>query len=446
MGRGRRGIAPPAIPGVALKERREMGHIENSISRAVRVGSLLVLCFGCLMSLETGARANPLAPGDPVVSFERLRTRMIPGDLCTLSVFVDDAVDSLSCMDIFVAFDTSLVECTAALEGALYQQVGYPSFFRWEHVTADTVDAVDCFLGYRSFFLAPGELVSFVFRAKKVGISHVCIAKARLWDIDRVELFPVIGECAEIVASAPMVSFEPPRILAAPGELCTLQVVVEDPVDSLSCMDIAVTFDTSLVECTNALEGALYQGLSYPTFFRWNRVSADTVNAVDCVLGYRTYFLAPGELASFVFKAKKVGVCHVCFSQARLWDIDRLELYPIMGPCAEISISVPTGSDPGIPRESYLCNYPNPFNPSTRLVLFLAPPTGGVAASAATVTIYAPDGNRIRSLFDGAMPAGRNELFWDGKNDRGNAVSAGVYFAVAETEWDTFKRKLILVR
>jgi flagellar hook assembly protein FlgD len=79
-------------------------------------------------------------------------------------------------------------------------------------------------------------------------------------------------------------------------------------------------------------------------------------------------------------------------------------------------------------------------------VLFLAPPSNGVAASAATVTIYAPDGNRIRSLFDGTMPAGRNELFWDGRNDRGNAVAAGVYFAVAETQWDTFKRKLILVR
>ncbi len=423
-----------------------MRHIENSTSRAVRVGSLLVLCFGCLILLGIEASANPLAPGDPLVSFETLRTHMVPGDLCTLSVVVDDAVDSLSCMDIFIAFDTSLVECTNVLEGALYQQVGYPSFFRWTHVTADTVDAVDCFLGYRSYFITPGELVSFVFRAKKVGISRVCLTQVRLWDIDRVELSPVTGECAVITSSTPVVSFEPLRMLAAPGELCTLQVVVEDPVDSLSCMDIAVTFDTSLVECTGALEGALYQGVSSPTFFRWKHVSPDTVDAVDCVLGYRSYFLAPGELMSFVFKAKQVGVCHVCFSEVRLWDIDRFELSPVRGPCAEIDISAPTGNDPGIPRTSYLNNYPNPFNPSTRLVLFLAPPSDGITASAATVTIYAPDGNRIRSLYDGTMPAGRNELFWDGRNDRGSSVAAGVYFAVAETKWDTFVRKLILVR
>jgi len=44
------------------------------------------------------------------------------------------------------------------------------------------------------------------------------------------------------------------------------------------------------------------------------------------------------------------------------------------------------------------------------------------------------------------MPAGRNELFWDGRNDHGNVVSAGVYFAVAETEWNTFIRKLVLIR
>jgi hypothetical protein len=410
------------------------------------LGSLLVLCFGCLILLETGACANPLAPGDPLVSFETLRNHVVPGDLCTLSVVVDDAVDSLSCMDIFIAYDTSLVECTGALEGALYQQVGYPSFFRWKLVAADTADAVDCFLGYRSYFITPGELVSFIFRAKKVGVSHVCLAQARLWDIDRVELSPVMGECAEITSSSPLVSFEPLRALAAPGEICTLQVVVQDPVDSLSCMDIAVTFDTALVECTTALEGTLYQGVPYPTFFQWKHVSPDTVDAVDCVLGYRSYILAPGELASFVFKAKKVGVCHVCFSQVRLWDIDRFELSPVKGRCAQLDINAPTGSDPGTPRRSYLDNYPNPFNPSTRLVLFLAPPSNGVAASAATVTIYAPDGNRIRSLYDGTMPAGRNELFWDGRNDRGNAVSAGVYFAVAETEWDTFIRKLILVR
>lgn len=423
-----------------------MRHIENSTSRAVRVGSLLVLCLGCLILLGVEASASPLAPGDPLVRFETLRTHMVPGDLCTLSVVVDDAVDSLSCMDIFVAFDTSLVECTGALEGALYQQVGFPSFFRWTHVTADTVDAVDCFLGYRSYFITPGELVSFVFRAKKVGISHVCLAQVRLWDIDRVELSPVIGECAEITSSAPTIRFEPLRLLAEPGELCTLQVLVEDPVDSLSCMDIAVTFDTSLVECMGASEGALYRGLPYPTFFRWKNVSPDTVDAVDCVLGYRSYFLAPGELVSFVFKAKEIGVCHICFSWARLWDIDRFELSPVMGPCAEIDISAPTGTDPGIPRKSYLDNYPNPFNPSTRLVLFLAPPSNANAASAATVTIYAPDGNRIRSLYDGTMPAGRNELFWDGRNDRGGLVAAGVYFAVAETKWDTFVRKLILVR
>jgi hypothetical protein len=423
-----------------------MRHIENSTSHAVRVASWLALWFGCLVFLGTEVNAHPLAPGDPLVSFGSLRKHVAAGELCTLQVFVDDAVDSLSCMDVFVAFDTSLVECTDVLEGALYKQVGFPSFFRWKYATADTVDAVDCFLGYRSYYITPGELVSFVFRTKKVGISSICLAKVRLWDIDRIELSPMIGECAEIVSSAPVVRFEPIRALAAPGEICTLQVLVDDPVDSLSCTDIAVTFDTSLVECTDALEGTLYQGLPDPTFFRWKHVTPDTVDAVNCVLGYRTYILAPGELMSFVFRMKRIGVCHICFSQVRLWDIDRFELVPVVGACAEIDIGEPTGSEPSVPRESYLCNYPNPFNPSTRLVLFLAPPSPGTAASAATVTIYAPDGNRIRSLYDGTMPAGRNELFWDGRNDRGKAVAAGVYFAVAETEWNTFIRKLVLIR
>ena len=423
-----------------------MRQFENSASHAVRLALVLALCFGCLIFLETKASAAPFASSDPVISFKSLKTYVVPGDLCTLQVVVDDAVDSLSCMDITIAFDTSLVECTKVLEGELYWQSGFQTFFRWKRVEPDTVNAVDCVLQYRSYFIAPGELVRFVFRAKRLGIGHICLAEARLWDIARIELSPVIGSCADVVISAPVVRFEQLNFLAKPGDLCTLNVLVEDPVDSLSCMDISIAFDTSLVACTNAREGELYEEASYETFFRWKQVTPDTVDAVDCVLGYRSYIIPPGELVSFVFKAKKIGTCNICFAKVRLWDIDRFELSPVIGPCAEIVISVQTGDDPVTPRASYLCNYPNPFNPLTRLVLYLAAPSDRITESMATVTIYTADGNRIRSLYRGKMPVGKNELFWDGRNDHGKIVSAGIYLAVAETEWNTFIRKLVLIR
>jgi hypothetical protein len=418
----------------------------NVASRAVRLLLVLALCFGCLIFLETEASAAPLPLSDPLIHFESLRTYVVPGDLCTLRVFVDDAVDSLSCMDITVAFDTSLVECTAVMEGELYWQSGFETFFRWKRVKPDTVNVVDCVLGYRSRIVAPGELVSFVFKAKRLGIGHICLAGVRLWDIDRDELSPVIGSCADVVISAPVVTFERLDLLARPGDLCTLKVLVEDPVDSLSCMDISVTYDTSLVACVEAREGALYEVAPYETFFRWKQVAPDTVDAVDCVLGYRSYIVPPGELVNFVFRAKRDGTCDICFAKVRLWDIDRVELSPVVGACVRLVISTQTGEGPVTPKGSYLCNYPNPFNPSTRLVLYLAAPSERIKESMATVTIYAADGNRVRSLYHGRLPVGRNEFLWDGKNDKGDIVSAGVYFAAVETEWDNLIRKLVVIR
>ena len=247
-------------------------------------------------------------------------------------------------------------------------------------------------------------------------------------------------------SSNPTMSFGSLVKCVKPGSLCTLQVFVDDAVDSLSCMEVYLKVDTAYAECTTALEGKLFGLSGYPTFFRWQHVSPDTVTAVDCCLGYRTYFLTPGELVKFVFKAKKIGKCRVSFTKVRLWDIMRNELSPIIGPHVDISVCTPTGDEPEMPRGGGLFNYPNPFNPSTRLLLYLPSASAGALESAVRVSIYTPDGNRIRSLYDGKMEAGRNELYWDGKNDRGYLVSSGIYFAVAETGRDTFFRKLILMR
>lgn len=247
-------------------------------------------------------------------------------------------------------------------------------------------------------------------------------------------------------SSNPTVSFGSLAKCVKPGSLCTLQVFVDDAVDSLSCMEVYLKYDTTYAECTTALEGKLFGMSGYPTFFRWQHVSPDTVTAVDCCLGYRTYFLTPGEIARFVFKAKKLGMCRVSFASVRLWDIMRTELSPILGPHVNISVCTPTGDEPEMPHEGGLFNYPNPFNPSTRLLLYLPSASTGTRESAVRVSIYTPDGNRIRSLYEGKMETGRNELFWDGRNDRGHPVSSGIYFAVAEAGRDTFFRKLILMR
>jgi hypothetical protein len=247
-------------------------------------------------------------------------------------------------------------------------------------------------------------------------------------------------------ASNPTVSFISPAHCVEPEALCTLQVMVDDAVDSLSCMDISIVYDPALVECTNVLEGKLFKQAGYPTFFTWEKVPPDTVNAVDCLLGYQSYFLPPGELARFVFKAKAPGICPVSFAAIRLWDIDRVELSPVAGAPVEIVVCSSTGNDTAIPPVGTLRNYPNPFNPSTVLTLWLPDADGRTAGFEVLLDIFSVSGEKVRRLFAGILASGAHELVWDGRDDRGAVVAAGVYIGAARTERGVFRHKMIVIR
>jgi parallel beta-helix repeat protein len=85
-------------------------------------------------------------------------------------------------------------------------------------------------------------------------------------------------------------------------------------------------------------------------------------------------------------------------------------------------------------------NYPNPFNPGTMIKLEI--PTD----CRARLTIYNTNGQRIKTLLDDFIPAGRYEKYWDGTNDLGQRVSSGIYFYRLETPFGTETKKMVILR
>ena len=91
-----------------------------------------------------------------------------------------------------------------------------------------------------------------------------------------------------------------------------------------------------------------------------------------------------------------------------------------------------------------LANYPNPFNPETWIPYQLAE-TGDVS-----ITIYAINGQVIRTLNLGVMPTGtyqsrESAAYWDGRNAVGERVASGLYFYTLTTgEFSATRRMLIL--
>ena len=92
-----------------------------------------------------------------------------------------------------------------------------------------------------------------------------------------------------------------------------------------------------------------------------------------------------------------------------------------------------------------LANYPNPFNPETWIPYQLAKPAD------VTVTIYASDGNVVRTLALGHQAAGMYKhrtqaAYWDGKNELGETVASGLYFYTLTTGDFSATRKMLILK
>lgn len=86
-------------------------------------------------------------------------------------------------------------------------------------------------------------------------------------------------------------------------------------------------------------------------------------------------------------------------------------------------------------------NAPNPFNPSTQIAFKLE------AEQRATLRIYDESGRLVRTLLDdAALAAGDHLLTWDGRNQRGELESSGVYLYKLTVGDQTLARKMVMVR
>jgi hypothetical protein len=238
----------------------------------------------------------------------------------------------------------------------------------------------------------------------------------------------------------------PEHSYVTPSEICTIQVWVDGSEDSLACIECWVSFDTSLVDLILAEEGRLFETAPFQRLFFWQEITPDTQSVEGCLLHYTAYTLLPGEIARFVFEAKSPGVCPVKITRLNLFDKARVMYEPIIDPNAWIIIGNSTGAEPPPVEKGEFRAFPNPFNPSTTLVLRVSGNVWNGAGTHATITIYSPAGEEIRSLFDGSMTAGESRVIWDGRDGGGAKVASGVYFAVARTGSKTYTTKLVLVQ
>ena len=105
----------------------------------------------------------------------------------------------------------------------------------------------------------------------------------------------------------------------------------------------------------------------------------------------------------------------------------------------ESDVSVDEPAD-NFPREFVLySNYPNPFNPTTTLRYDLP------EDSHVSIMIFDLMGREIRTLINKQQSAGIKSIMWDGTNDLGQPLSAGMYlYRISAGDFHSVKKMVLL--
>jgi len=85
-------------------------------------------------------------------------------------------------------------------------------------------------------------------------------------------------------------------------------------------------------------------------------------------------------------------------------------------------------------------NFPNPFNPMTKIVYSVPD------VQAVRLAVYDLQGRSVRTLVNGVRSAGDHEVMWDGADDLGRHLASGAYVYRLETEGRLLTRNMVLLK
>lgn len=127
----------------------------------------------------------------PEVYIEPAAKTVAPGDTFDLQVRVNADADTLSNYDVVLRFDPVILELVEVVEGSLYTNSGYQTFFVANEESLGTWEVFDVIFPAGSYLVAPGELCRLRFRALTDGYSPVSFLEGSIKDIDRFPIEPL---------------------------------------------------------------------------------------------------------------------------------------------------------------------------------------------------------------------------------------------------------------
>ena len=215
------------------------------------------------------------------------------------------------------------------------------------------------------------------------------------------------------------------RVPALPEVGSTFDALVTlDAAGDMQGLSAQLAWDPAVVEPVSVTEGELLA--------QQNRagvvLSAAPGNIDAALLGVGGGIAGSGTLARVMFRVKAAGDAAIRVASVEGRDARNLP----------VALSGVGALTPG--RTAIRMAFPNPFDRNTTVVLALA------QAGPVEVGVFDITGRQVRTLVRGSEPAGERILHWDGRDDRGSQLGAGVYMLRLQSGGHQETRALRLVR
>jgi hypothetical protein len=190
---------------------------------------------------------------------------------------------------------------------------------------------------------------------------------------------------------------------------------------AVRALSVTLDYDAAVVEPVGMEDGALLAGAPHVTLS--SRPGNVDVGLLGAGLAGR------GRLATLRFRVRAEGEARIGLGAVEARD----------GTNRAVTLGR-TASVRAAPERTMLsAGMPTPFRQGTQFEYAL------VRSGRATLAIYSVDGRRIRTLQSGAREAGVYRVAWDGQDDDGRAVVAGLYFARLTTADASITRTVMRV-
>lgn len=257
--------------------------------------------------------------------------------------------------------------------------------------------------------------------------------------------------------AVPHIHFSPDTLIAAPGdEPFEWAIWIDGGEDSIACFSVTMALDPDRLRLVASAEGDLFANCGSMTFFVSDSLSPAETRFIDCVLGYRTFVLGPGEIVRLTLEALSPGpvVCEVLLGEAIVTDIDRQEIPGVQVASGWLRLNTASAVEEPIhpaPRAwGSLRAWPSPSMGRVHIE-WLATGTAGLERPAAT---SAPD--RVRALlFDPAgrrvgevplrLEGARATATWTGGLEGGRRAPPGLYLLALDPPGLAAPARLLLL-